>query len=124
MYMSITEKDEVREDRIIMDIIVDAYNSEEQAMGWYYYLDDKIKFPFEACCMEVKGKSPLKEGEKVTVLHMADAENCDHGMLVNIQWRDRIFAVPLEQLKPLTVEEQTQEAVEDWHYWVARGYEL
>ena len=28
-----------REERIEMEIIVDAYGPEEQAMGWYYYLD-------------------------------------------------------------------------------------
>ena len=37
--MSKVRKDEVRENRIIMEIVVDAYGSEEQAMGWYYYLD-------------------------------------------------------------------------------------
>jgi hypothetical protein len=30
-----------------MKIIVDAYNEEEQAMGWYYYLDGKLNFPFK-----------------------------------------------------------------------------
>ena len=33
-------KDEAREERIHMEIIVDAYGPEEQAMGWYNYLDD------------------------------------------------------------------------------------
>ena len=27
--------------------IVDANGPEEQAMGWYYYLDDRIRFPFQ-----------------------------------------------------------------------------
>jgi hypothetical protein len=29
-------RDEEREQRITMEIIVDAYGPEEQAMGWYY----------------------------------------------------------------------------------------
>lgn len=33
---------EEREERIMMDIIVDAYGPEEQAMGCYYYLEDTI----------------------------------------------------------------------------------
>ena len=33
-----TRRDEHREERISMEIIVDAYGPEEQAMGWYYYL--------------------------------------------------------------------------------------
>ncbi|MDM8528923.1 calcium-binding protein [Anaerolineales bacterium HSG24] len=37
------KKDEVREGRIADEAIVDAYGPEEQIMGWYYYLDDKIQ---------------------------------------------------------------------------------
>ena len=38
-------KDEAREQRIEMEIIVDAYGPEEQALGWYYYLERKLTFP-------------------------------------------------------------------------------
>ena len=31
-----------------MEIVVDAYDSEEQAMGWYSYLEDNLQFPFQA----------------------------------------------------------------------------
>ena len=44
-------KDSAREERIHMDIIVDAHDSEERAMVWYYYLDDKVSFPFSAECV-------------------------------------------------------------------------
>ena len=36
----------------------------------------------------------------------------------------RDLAVPLAQLEGIGVDEETQEAIEDWHYWVARGYEF
>jgi len=39
-------EDAVREERILMEVVVDAYGTEERAMGWYYYLADKILFPF------------------------------------------------------------------------------
>ena len=39
------DKDETREHRIAMEAIVDAYGAEEQAMGWYYYLDDRLVSP-------------------------------------------------------------------------------
>ena len=35
-----------RERRIHDEIIVDASGPEEQAMGWYYYLESTIRFPF------------------------------------------------------------------------------
>ena len=37
-----TERNEERKERIKMRIIVDAYTVEEQAYGWYAYLDDTI----------------------------------------------------------------------------------
>ena len=32
------KRDEIREERISMEAVVDAYNEDERAMGWYYYL--------------------------------------------------------------------------------------
>ena len=40
-----------REIRIHDEIIVDAHGPEEQAMGWYYYLEEKLQFPFQAQCI-------------------------------------------------------------------------
>ncbi len=31
-----------------MEIVVDAYNEEERAMAWCYYLTEQLTFPFEA----------------------------------------------------------------------------
>lgn len=117
-------KDEAREERIETEIIVDAYGSEEQTMGWYYYLEDKIQFPFTARCIKNIGKSPLREGEQVSVINMADEDECEHGMFVEINWNNKSFCVPLEQLQPINADNETLEAVEDWQYWVACGYSL
>jgi hypothetical protein len=43
-------RDEIREQRIEMEAVVDAYDSGERAMGWYYHLDGKMKVPFKARC--------------------------------------------------------------------------
>ena len=66
----------------------------------------------------------MKEGEKVQVAGMAPEDECMREMFVEVQWKGRSFAVPLSQLEPLDVDDETQEAVEDWHYWVSRGYQL
>jgi len=58
------EKDEAREYRIAMEIIVDAYDAEEQAMGWYYYLDEKLDFPFLTKCVAKRAISPLRVGDR------------------------------------------------------------
>ena len=114
-------RDPIREDRIENEAIVDA-RPEEQAMGWYYYLENKIGFPFEAKCIATKVASPLQKGETVEVIRMAPEDKCEHDMFVLIRWQDRKMAVPLSQLDAIDPDESTQEAIDDWHYWVAQGY--
>jgi hypothetical protein len=123
--MALLDRDETREERIYMEIIVDAYGPEEQAMGWYSYLDDTLQFPFLARCTAKRTISPLQIGDEVEVLGMAPAEECEHEMFVMIHWQKEGLAVPISQLTVIHADdEQTQEAVEDWHYWVGRGYEF
>ena len=117
-------KDEEREERINMEVVVDANGPEEQAMGWYYYLADTMHFPFSARCVAHRTTSPLKPGDEVEVVDMAPGDDCEHEMFVLINWKGNQLAVPLMQLEGIQVNEETQQAIEDWHYWVDRGYEL
>lgn len=122
--MSRIKEDKDREDRIIMEIVVDAYSKEERAMGWYYYLEDKLRFPFKAMCITTRESSPLVIEEEVEVTKMAPETLCDHDMFVMIRWQKQSLAVPLGQLNPSRANKQTLQAVADWHYWVKRGYEF
>ena len=107
-----------------MDIVVDAYSLEEQAMGWYYYLEDTMQFPFTAVCISKRRISPLKEEATVEVVGMAPEEECEQEMFVEITWDDDTLAVPLIQLEAPEADAQTQQAIADWHYWVNQGYEF
>ena len=111
-----------RESRIHEQIIVDAYGPEEQAMSWYYYLEDKLEFPFHAQCVASRPTSPLRKGDMVEIRKMAPEDSCTTDMLVITRWSNRNLAVPLSQLKAIDVDEATTQAVEDWHYWIAQGY--
>jgi hypothetical protein len=122
--MSRIEKDEIREERIMMEIMVDAYGEEEHATSWYYYLDDVISFPFNAECSIERNTSPLRKSEKVKVLGMSDVDDCMSEMFVQIEWQGREMGVPLAQFRPIDVDAETGQAIEDWHYWVERGYEF
>lgn len=117
-------KEEEREERIHMEIIVDAYGPEEQAISCYNYLSDTLQFPFSARCVARRAISPLKPGDEVEVVGIAPDEECQHEMFVLIRWRPHPLAVPLMQLEDIHVDEETQQAIEDWHYWVNQGYEL
>jgi 2-oxoglutarate dehydrogenase complex dehydrogenase (E1) component-like enzyme len=91
-----TERDEEREERIEMRIIVDAYTVEEQACA------------------------PLKEGETVRVVGMSSTEPTLSQQHVTVGWMDRELGVPLEQLEPVDASDTTEQAIADWHYWLER----
>ena len=117
-------KDAVREERIENEAIVDAYGPQEQAMGWYYYLENRLSFPFQAKCIASTITSPLKKSEDVEILGMASEDTCAKDMLVLVQWQGRKLAVPLIQLTAVNPDDSTFEAIGDWHYWVAQGYQF
>ena len=117
-------RDEEREERIHNEIIVDAYGPEEQALGWYYYLEERLGFPFRAECIAERVISPLRPGEKVQVVGMAPEDECEREMFDVIDWKGRNLAVPLAQLEGIAVDDETRQALADWHYWIGSGYQL
>lgn len=124
--MAQRQRDEEREERISMEIVVDAYDEEEQALGWYYYLDGALSFPFTARCRAERAISPLKVGDNVDVIDLAPEEECRHEIFVMIRWERDGLGVPLAQLEVIHAEDegQTKQAVEDWLYWVDQGYQF
>lgn len=112
----------VREKRITMEIVVDAYDECERAMGWYCYLEDRLDFPFTARCVARRPVSPLRVNDEVDVIGMPPEDECEREMFVTIRWDKDGLAVPLSQLKAVRADAPTRQAVEDWHYWVRRGY--
>ena len=119
-----SKSDSVRQQRILMEVVVDAYGPDERAMGWYYYLEGKLNFPFTARCTARRAISPLAAKDEVEVIGMPPEEECSREMFVTIRWGKEGLAVPLAQLKVVDADRQTREAVEDWHYWVKQGYEF
>jgi hypothetical protein len=57
------DKDDGREHPIDMEGVVDAYDKEERAMGWYDSLEDQLAFPFQARCIAKRRSSPLQGRE-------------------------------------------------------------
>jgi len=118
------KQDKQRERRIQQEIVVDAHNAEEQAMGWYYYLEAQLGFPFRAKCIAPRAISPLRKGQEVEVVGLAPAEECERQMFITVTWEDRTLALPLAQLQTTQANKATRQAVEDWYYWVDQGYKF
>ena len=63
-------------------------------------------------------------GDKVELIGMAPEDECEREIFATIRWEREGLAVPLPQLQVIHGDDQTKEAVEDWHYWVNRGYQF
>ncbi len=129
--MSEPPTDTAREERISMEIVVDAYDREEVALSWYYHLDEALgsaSEPILARCIAERAISPLQVGDEVEIVGMAPAEECECEMFVMIRWgtpaEKQGLGVPLSQLQLYSGDKAAQQAAEDWHYWVARGYQF
>lgn len=72
--------------------------------------------------------SPSQVGDEVEVLRTAPQKECRCDMFVMIRWgtpeRKERVGVPPSQLEVIRGSESVRQAVEDWHYWVDRGYEF
>lgn len=117
-------KDESRERRIDYEAIVDCYDELERSMGWYYYLESKFATPFKARIAEENTLNPLETETVVTVISLASEDCCEHDMFVNIECHIGKFSIPLQQITPIEADSETLEAIEDWQYWKARGYQF
>ncbi len=128
-----TPEEPEREERILMNIVVDAYGPEEQRVGWHCHLEGRLPFPFEAICAAPHRHSPLSVGQVVTVIGMSDIDDCEGGMRVDIEYESDAdedgesdeLSIPLEQLDFVgraAVDGEARNALDDWRYWRDRGY--
>ena len=92
-------------------------------MSWYYYLEGKLHFPFQSTCTQQRTTSPLRVGESTSVTGLAPEEDCQHEIIVMAECNGREVGIPLAQLTASKIDPQTKEGIEDWHYWVAMGYQ-
>ncbi len=111
-------KDEKREHRILYDVIVDAYGDEEQAMGWYYYFADNLKFPIKAKVdMPLPGgKSELKEVNIVEVDPKSE-EGQAIRLGVTEDKRERVQYISPEHIVSMKTRKGNLEILNDWLYW-------
>ena len=104
--MTKRDKDEAREERIMMEIVVDCYDEDERAMGWKTYLGEMLQFPFQAKCIEVRRVSPLEEGERVPVTDIVPLEDPSSEFFAEIEWGGRKMGVSLSQLEGVDVDKE------------------
>jgi len=109
--------------RIDYKILADCYDEYEQGQGWTLYLVDNITCPFTA---EYTGNSKLSitPNTLITVLELLNSEydseedfECFMAM-VEAEIGDVIYEIPLADLKVVAADTKTEQAVEDWKYFI------
>lgn len=53
---------------------------------------------------------------------MTSEEGCLHDMFVEVIWKNKRLAVPLSQLEAINLDSESEQAFDDWQYWLAQGY--
>ena len=122
-----SEKDDENFDqRLSFEIIPDAHDAEEQALDWFSYLEEHLQFPFQAECVLPNARplhSVLVSEVNVVGLPSEDVckarDVCQHQVAGTDRWLCRLL-----NLTGVEVDEETEQAIQDWHTWVDRGYEL
>lgn len=118
-----TTTDPDREHRITNAVLVDAYTAEEVALGWYYYLDEQLQFPFAAIWLDNR-RTSTTAGQPVQVLRLASEEDCEQDMIVEFAYEDDEFSTGLSEIVAPEADPETQQAIADWHYWCDQGSRL
>lgn len=119
MFHSHYSEDPERENRIAEEVLVDTYDIYEEMAAWEAYLEDSISFPFLAHWGDPDS------GEEVEVLGFDNNNECDTNIFVKVRYQNGEdvdeLSVLLVEILPIEVDEESQQAIEDWCYWVDKG---
>ena len=113
-------KEEMRH-KIDNEIIVDCYDDYEVNMGWYYFFEDTLEFPFEAETV-VKYRNGKKQLTKIDVLGVATEEG-DFAELSEISFEvspkdsDLVMEIGVSKLKKIKGSKENKEVFELWDFW-------
>lgn len=117
---------EEKRHKIDYEIIVDCYDDHEVNMGWYYFFEKTLEFPFEAA-MFIKSRDGKSKLKKVDVLGIAtkegDFDNLQEIALeVSPKESEIIMEAGISKLKNLKGSQANREAFEIWNFWKSGQY--
>lgn len=107
--------------RIDYEIIVDCYDDYEQVMGWCTYLEDNIQLPFQAKYVKNLGITSLMLGTIVEVIAIDIDEEVEYinefEVMIEAKFKNKVYSLPLSAIKAVHSDQETKQAIMDWHYW-------
>jgi hypothetical protein len=111
-------QDAARDERIENEVIVDCYDDEEVASGWFYYFEEALTFPFKAT-IKSQSRNGSIVNEKVDVLSYKTKNDRSWDLRFGVSKAENtaVSFVELEELMDIEADEKTIEAIEDWKYF-------
>ncbi|MDZ7879496.1 MAG: calcium-binding protein [Saprospiraceae bacterium] len=111
-------KDEEREHRIHYEIIVDAYDEYEQAMGWYYHFAEKLKFPIKAVInLPLRGGKTEKKTVEIVEVDPKSETNLNLRLGIVEGTSKRVQYISPEQIESVQTTDENVDVLNDWLYW-------
>lgn len=111
--------DEEMRHRIDYEIIVDAYDDNEQSMGWYYFFEETLEFPFTAL-VHLRKRDGTAEAKRVKITGLASKEEGFMSEDFNLDTEQGEYTRPVaySTLSEFKASEETLEAFQIWDfYW-------
>ena len=112
------EKDAERDHRIHDEIIVDAYGDEEQAMSWYYYMEENMEFPMQAKVkLRLRGGKTEEKAVKIVEIDPESETSLTLRLGITEGKSDRVQYISPEDIVSIQTSEGNLEVLNDWLYW-------
>lgn len=109
--------DEEMQEKIDYEIIVDAYDEYEQSMGWFYFFEETLEFPFMATA-QLKKRDGTMESKRVKLVGLASKEEDFMNSDFNLEMEQGQYLRPVaySALSDVKASDETLEAFQIWDF--------
>ena len=112
------EKDKERDHRIHYEIIVDAYDEYEQAMSWYYHMEENLEFPMKAKVkLRLRGGKTEEKAVQIVEVDPKSETSLTLRLGITEGKSDRVQYISPEDIVSINTSDENLEILNDWLYW-------
>ena len=112
------QKDKEREDRIRDEAIPDAHGEIEEAMSWYYYIEENLAFPMQAKVkLRLRGGKTEEKAVKIVEVDSKSEESLILRLGITEGRSDRVQYISPEDIVRINTSDENLEILNDWLYW-------
>lgn len=104
--------------KIDYEIIVDAYDEYEQSMGWFYFFDETLEFPFTATAtLKKRGGQVDVKSVKIVGLSSKEDDFMNNDFNLDMEQGGYIHPIAYSALSHIQASDETLEAFHIWDYY-------